>query len=142
MSSGSARPAEGRLLWAHAHMVSETARDLTRRVFATTGEPAAAYIRRSRLERARLQASPPRRPGVAELAARWQLGSGSAIGHASSAPSSLAAQWSGAGALGGAGEDGGQVAAAADAELAEDGLEVVAGGVGGDEQRGCDVFAG
>lgn len=138
---GSAHSAEVRLLSAHAHMVSETARDLTpagvqgardallelvegtmrrqfddvepllapalaraameiadarltdpelspaslarqlnvsvrtlHRAFATTGEPVAAYIRRSRLERARLElASPPRRPGVAELAARWQF---------------------------------------------------------------------
>lgn len=48
------------------------------RAFAAAGEPAAAYIRRRRLERARLElASPRRQPGVAELAARWQFADGS-----------------------------------------------------------------
>lgn len=138
---GSARWAEMRVLMAHAHMVSETAFDLTpegvqgardallelvkgamrrefddveprlapalaraameiadarltdpelspaslarqlnvsvrtlHRAFAAAGEPVAAYIRRRRLERARLElAAPLRRPGVAEVAARWQF---------------------------------------------------------------------
>lgn len=44
------------------------------RAFAAAGEPVAAYIRRRRLERARLElAAPLRRPGVAEVAARWQF---------------------------------------------------------------------
>jgi AraC-like DNA-binding protein len=48
------------------------------RAFAAAGEPVAAYIRRRRLERARLElAAPRRRPCVAEVAARWQFADGS-----------------------------------------------------------------
>ena len=49
------------------------------RAFATAGETAAAYIRRRRLEQARceLVAPPLRRPGVSEVAARYQFADGS-----------------------------------------------------------------
>lgn len=48
------------------------------RAFAAAGEPAAAYIRRRRLERARLDLASRRcQPGIAELAARWQFADGS-----------------------------------------------------------------
>jgi AraC family transcriptional regulator, positive regulator of tynA and feaB len=43
------------------------------RAFAAAGEPVAAYIRRGRLERARAELTAPFRPGVAEIAARWQF---------------------------------------------------------------------
>lgn len=44
------------------------------RAFATAGESVAAYIRRRRLEQARLElATPLRRPSVSEVAARWQF---------------------------------------------------------------------
>jgi len=44
------------------------------RAFASAGEPVAAYIRRRRLERARLDlAASPARPGVSEVAARYQF---------------------------------------------------------------------
>jgi AraC family transcriptional regulator, positive regulator of tynA and feaB len=138
---GSARSAEVRVLMAHAHMVTETAADLTpqgagrardallelaravvrrdfddveprlapalaraareiadarltdpglspaslarqlnisvrtlHRAFAAAGESAGGYIRRRRLEQARLDlAAPLPRPGIAEVAARWQF---------------------------------------------------------------------
>jgi AraC family transcriptional regulator, positive regulator of tynA and feaB len=52
------------------------------RAFAAAGEPAAAYIRRRRLEQARIELTPPpyppaRRPGVSEIAARYQFADGS-----------------------------------------------------------------
>jgi AraC-like DNA-binding protein len=49
------------------------------RAFATAGETVAAYIRRRRLEQARLElaAPAPRRPGVPEVAARYQFADGS-----------------------------------------------------------------
>ena len=49
------------------------------RAFATAGETLAAYIRRRRLEHARLElgASAPRRPGLSEVAARYQFADGS-----------------------------------------------------------------
>ena len=44
------------------------------RAFAAAGEPAAAYIRRRRLEQARLDlAAPLRRPTISEVAAHWQF---------------------------------------------------------------------
>jgi AraC-like DNA-binding protein len=44
------------------------------RAFATVEESVAAYIRRRRLERARAElATPLRRPGVSEVAARWHF---------------------------------------------------------------------
>jgi AraC-like DNA-binding protein len=44
------------------------------RAFAAAGEPVAAYVRRRRLEEARLElAAPARPPTVAEIAARWQF---------------------------------------------------------------------
>jgi AraC-like DNA-binding protein len=44
------------------------------RAFTTTEESVAAYIRRRRLEQARLDlGTPPGRPDVAEVAARWQF---------------------------------------------------------------------
>jgi AraC-like DNA-binding protein len=44
------------------------------RAFAAAGEPPAAYIRRRRLEEARLElATSARRPAVSEVAARWQF---------------------------------------------------------------------
>lgn len=44
------------------------------RAFAAAGEPVAAYVRRRRLEQARLElAAPLRRPTVSEVAARWQF---------------------------------------------------------------------
>jgi AraC family transcriptional regulator, positive regulator of tynA and feaB len=44
------------------------------RAFAAAGESAAAYIRRRRLERARLElAAPAGRPSVSEVAARWHF---------------------------------------------------------------------
>ena len=49
------------------------------RAFATAGETVAAYIRRRRLEHARLElvAPAPRRPGPSEVAARYQFADGS-----------------------------------------------------------------
>jgi AraC-like DNA-binding protein len=52
------------------------------RAFAAAGEPVAAYIRRRRLEQARLELTAPlspsaRRPGVSEVAARYQFADGS-----------------------------------------------------------------
>ncbi|MFE5156933.1 helix-turn-helix transcriptional regulator [Streptomyces sp. NPDC056697] len=45
---------------------------------ATAGEPVAAYIRRRRLEQARMELAAPRhRPGVSEVAARYQFADGS-----------------------------------------------------------------
>jgi AraC family transcriptional regulator, positive regulator of tynA and feaB len=56
-----------------AHQLHVSVRTL-HRAFATAGEPLAAYIRRRRLERAGTElAASPRRPGVAEIAARWQF---------------------------------------------------------------------
>jgi AraC-like DNA-binding protein len=44
------------------------------RAFAATGESVSAYVRRRRLERARLElAVPSGRPDVGEVAARWQF---------------------------------------------------------------------
>jgi len=44
------------------------------RAFATVGESAAAYVRRRRLDQARLElAAPSGRPGVSEVAARWHF---------------------------------------------------------------------
>jgi AraC-like DNA-binding protein len=44
------------------------------RAFAATGEPVTAYVRRRRLEEARLALSAPAGPpGLSELAARWQF---------------------------------------------------------------------
>lgn len=44
------------------------------RAFAAAGEPVAAYVRRRRLERARLElAAPSGRPDVSEVAARWHF---------------------------------------------------------------------
>jgi AraC-like DNA-binding protein len=48
------------------------------RAFAGAGEPVAAYIRRRRLEEARAElAVRGGRPGVSEVAARWQFADGS-----------------------------------------------------------------
>jgi AraC family transcriptional regulator, positive regulator of tynA and feaB len=52
------------------------------RAFAAAGEPVAAYIRRRRLEQALIELTPPlyepaRRPGVSEVAARYQFADGS-----------------------------------------------------------------
>jgi AraC-like DNA-binding protein len=48
------------------------------RAFAAAGEPVAAYIRRRRLEQARAElAVRAGRPGVSEVAARWQFADGS-----------------------------------------------------------------
>ena len=52
------------------------------RAFAAAGEPVAAYIRRRRLERARFELATPLgrplgRPGVSEVAARYQFADGS-----------------------------------------------------------------
>jgi AraC family transcriptional regulator, positive regulator of tynA and feaB len=44
------------------------------RAFAAAGESAAAYVRRRRLDQARLElAAPSGRPGVSEVAARWHF---------------------------------------------------------------------
>ncbi|WP_221639907.1 helix-turn-helix domain-containing protein [Actinoallomurus bryophytorum] len=56
-----------------AHQLHVSVRTL-HRAFVTAGEPVGAYIRRRRLERARMElAAPVRRPGIAEVAARWQF---------------------------------------------------------------------
>jgi len=59
---------------------SSLARDLNvslrtlHRAFSAAGESVTAYVRRARLERARLDlASPSGRPSVSEIAARWQF---------------------------------------------------------------------
>jgi AraC family transcriptional regulator, positive regulator of tynA and feaB len=43
------------------------------RAFTAAQEPAAAYIRRRRLEEARLELASRRRPSISEVAARWQF---------------------------------------------------------------------
>jgi AraC-like DNA-binding protein len=43
------------------------------RAFTAAGEPATAYIRRRRLEQARLELASHRRPSISEVAARWQF---------------------------------------------------------------------
>ena len=69
---------EPRLAPALARQLNVSVRTL-HRAFATAGETVAAYIRRRRLEQARLElaAPAPRRPGVPEVAARYQFADGS-----------------------------------------------------------------
>jgi len=43
------------------------------RAFTAAGEPATAYIRRRRLEQARIELASRRRPSISEVAARWQF---------------------------------------------------------------------
>jgi AraC-like DNA-binding protein len=57
------------------------------RAFAVTGEPVAAYIRRRRLEQARLELTAPRyppvrRPDISEVAAKYQFADCSHFNHA------------------------------------------------------------
>ncbi|GAA4508115.1 helix-turn-helix domain-containing protein [Actinoallomurus oryzae] len=72
------------------------------RAFAASGEPVAAYIRRRRLEQARLQlATPHRRPSISEVAAHWQFADSSHFirefkKHYAQTPAEFARAWKGA----------------------------------------------